>query len=196
MPKQFGDSFPRYDQSGFTTKSPLGPNQTNFEISGNKISHTDISNWLNTSFKTSGIKTDFKLNQKESKLNIDMQNQKYVFSSLLDDLFLMTFALINYRKQRHLEAILDVRLPDSNQRKTKILFNIKFDDNKTEQAMLALRKYIVADKALVKMVEPIIDNSQETDEKFVSRINELKKKINKVIQENKNNDGFNLRSNN
>lgn len=125
-----------------------------------------------------------------------MQNQKYVFSSLLDDLFLMTFALINYRKQRHLEAILDIRLPDSNQRKTKILFNIKFDDNKTEQAMLALRKYIVADKALVKMVEPIIDNSQETDEKFVSRINELKKKINKVIQENKNNDGFNIRSNN
>lgn len=124
-----------------------------------------------------------------------MQNQKYVFSSLLDGFLLMTFALINYRKQRHLEAILDVRLPDSNQRKTKILFNIKFDDNKTEQAMLALRKYIVADKALVKMVEPIIDNSENTDEKFVSRINELKKKINKVIQENKNNDGFNFGSN-
>jgi hypothetical protein len=161
----------------------LGPNQTKFAISGNRISHTDIAGWLDKSFQTANIKTDFKLNQQKSKLDIDLQNQRYVFSSLLDNFLIMNFALNNYRKQKQLEAVLDVQLPNQTQRRTKILFTVPFDEgDKTDKAMLMLRKFILDDKKLVQMVEPILDWSAEhNDEKFASRLNEIKQKLKKVI---------------
>lgn len=88
-----------------------------------------------------------------------------------------------------MEAILDIQLPDSDQRRTKILFTIPFDEgNKTDKAMLQLRKYIVDDKKLVQMVEPILDWSMEhNDQKFASKLNEIRQKLKKSLLTDANN---------
>jgi len=95
----------------------------------------------------------------------------------------MNFVINNYRKQKQLEAILDITLPGSDQRRTKILFTVPFSEgDKTDKAMLLLRKFIVDDKKLVQMVEPILDWSMEhNDEKFASRLNEIKNKLKKSL---------------